>query len=61
MEIDRWTRLCADAYLRLPKMTLTEKCNLIDELDPYWYADFCDREGTEEELTAYLYDLLKVN
>jgi len=40
-------------------MPMYEQCELADELDPVWYADWCEREGADEELTAYLYELLK--
>jgi len=59
MEHEMFKRLCQNVKKRLSIMPMYEQCELADELDPVWYADWGEREGADEELTAYLYELLK--
>jgi len=59
MELEMFKRLCQNVKKRLPIMPMYEQCELADELDSHWYADWCEREGADEELTSYLYELLK--
>ena len=59
MERETYLKLQETAKQRIPKMSMYERCSLVDELDSHWYADWCEREGTQEELTAYLYELLR--
>jgi hypothetical protein len=35
-------------------LTLRQCCELADRLDPSWYFDWCEREGTEEELRQFV-------
>jgi len=58
MDKEIYLTLCSNAKETVPKMSHYEKCNLVDELDSRWYADWCEREGSAEELTAYLFSLL---
>lgn len=29
-------------------------CNRADEIDPIWYSDWCERDGSVEELIEFL-------
>ena len=59
MEQDKLTAMQISARESAEKMTTAECCNLVDEFHPEWYAEWCEREGTEEELRSYLFELLK--
>lgn len=59
MEKDKFLEIAANAKDTVAAMSHYERCNLVDELDSHWYYEFCEREGTMEELSSYLVELLK--
>ena len=39
---------------KVQRMTLDQACDLADHRDSLWYHDFCERDGSVQELAQFL-------
>lgn len=39
---------------KVQRLTLDQACDLADQRDSRWYYDFCERDGSVQELAEFL-------